>query len=76
MIMKRLTILAAILFAGSAAAVECTDCHAPINIDEHTEMEATIATCNDCHDFKDNHELDMDMHTPELTIKECADCHE
>ena len=74
--MKYLTIIAALAFAGSAMAVDCTDCHEKIDVTMHTEEAATIATCNDCHDFNDAHELDMDMHTPDLTIAECADCHE
>ncbi|ABV87085.1 cytochrome c3 family protein [Shewanella pealeana] len=74
--MKYLTLVAALAFSASAMAVNCTDCHETINVEEHTEMEATIATCNDCHDMGSAHELDKEIHTPELTMKECADCHE
>ncbi|GIU18444.1 cytochrome c3 family protein [Shewanella colwelliana] len=74
--MKYLATLAtALLFAGSAAAVDCTDCHETIDLTMHTESEATLATCADCHGINDAHTIDMEMHTPELTITECADCH-
>ncbi|WP_394131945.1 hypothetical protein [Shewanella maritima] len=74
--MKYLAMIAALAFAGSAYAVDCTECHEKINVEEHAEMEATIGTCNDCHDFGSMHEPDPEIHTPELSIKECADCHE
>lgn len=74
--MKYLTMFAALAFAGSAMAVDCTDCHEKIDITMHTESEATMATCNDCHDMGSAHELDMELHTPDMTITECADCHE
>ncbi|MDO6619825.1 hypothetical protein AB4140_01385 [Shewanella sp. 10N.286.51.B2] len=73
--MKYLAMIAALMFAGSAFAVDCVDCHNTINVEEHTEMEATIATCDDCHGFTDHHELDTDLHTSDLTITDCADCH-
>ncbi|MPY26598.1 cytochrome c3 family protein [Shewanella sp. YLB-07] len=74
--MKYLAIIAALAFTGFAMAVDCTDCHEKIDVTVHTEAEASIATCNDCHDFEGAHTLDMEMHTPDLTIAECADCHE
>ncbi|ASJ95904.1 hypothetical protein [Shewanella marisflavi] len=74
--MKKLATLAAgLLFAGAAAAVDCSDCHESIDITMHTESEATLATCNDCHALGDNHAPDAEIHMPELTIKECTDCH-
>ncbi|ACA88017.1 hypothetical protein [Shewanella woodyi] len=74
--MKYLTLLAAALvFAGSAAAVDCTDCHEPIDQATHVEAEATLGTCNDCHGFSDAHEMDMELHEATLTMAECADCH-
>ncbi len=73
--MKYLAMIAALMFASSAFAVDCVDCHEAINVEEHAEMEANIETCNDCHSFTDAHELDADLHTPDLTITECADCH-
>ena len=74
--MKYLSLLAVLAFSTSAMAVNCTDCHETIDVEAHTEMEATIATCNDCHDMESAHELDTELHTVDLTIKECADCHE
>ncbi|MCG9720528.1 hypothetical protein [Shewanella sp. Isolate7] len=72
---KLITLAAGLLFAGTAVAMDCKDCHEPIDLTMHTESEATLATCNDCHGMEDAHAPDMEMHTPELTIKECADCH-
>ncbi|GIU49436.1 cytochrome c3 family protein [Shewanella algidipiscicola] len=73
--MKYLAIVAALLFAGSAAALDCTECHEKVDLTVHQEAEATLATCNDCHGMSDAHTVDMELHTPELTITECADCH-
>ncbi|WP_282167305.1 hypothetical protein [Shewanella japonica] len=73
--MKYLAMIATLVFASSAFAVDCVDCHDPINVEEHTEMEANIATCDDCHGFTDHHELDADIHTQDLKMAECADCH-
>jgi hypothetical protein len=74
--MKYLTLLAAtLLFAGSAAAVDCVDCHEPIDQAVHLEAEATLGTCNDCHGFADAHEVDMDLHEESLKMSECVDCH-
>ncbi|QQX82040.1 hypothetical protein JK628_09630 [Shewanella sp. KX20019] len=74
--MKYLSMFAVLAFSASAMAVDCTDCHETIDITAHTEMEATINTCNDCHDMASAHELDTEIHTVDLTIKECADCHD
>ncbi|MBR9728543.1 cytochrome c3 family protein [Shewanella intestini] len=74
--MKYLAFIAALTFTGSVYAVDCVECHEKVNVEEHTEMDATMATCNDCHDMDSAHEIDKEVHTPELTIKECADCHE
>ncbi|WP_028773833.1 cytochrome c3 family protein [Shewanella waksmanii] len=74
--MKYLTMVAALVFAGSAVAVDCTDCHEKIDTTMHVESEATLANCADCHSIADAHEIDMDLHTQDLTITECADCHE
>lgn len=69
------TLTTALLFAGSAVAVDCTDCHEAIDLTMHKESEATLTTCVDCHAISDAHTIDMEMHAPELTIAECADCH-
>jgi hypothetical protein len=74
--MKYPILLAALFFAGSAVAVDCVECHEEIPVAQHVEDGATLATCADCHDIGDAHEIDMEIHTPELTITECADCHQ
>ncbi|RTR29736.1 hypothetical protein [Shewanella atlantica] len=73
--MKYLTLLTALVFAGSAAATDCSDCHETIDLTVHLEAEATLATCNDCHDMGSAHEVDMELHEATLTMTECADCH-
>ncbi|NKF50869.1 hypothetical protein G3R49_09885 [Shewanella sp. WXL01] len=73
--MKYLALIAALAFTGSAYATDCVECH-EVNLEEHVEMEATLGTCNDCHGLADAHDVDMEMHSEELTITECADCHE
>jgi NAD-dependent SIR2 family protein deacetylase len=74
--MKYSILFAALFFAGSAAAVDCVECHESIDVAMHTENEATLAVCADCHAIGDAHEIDMEMHSPELTMKECTDCHQ
>ncbi len=71
---KYVVLLSSLLFAASVAAVDCTDCHEPM--DDATHEGATLATCDDCHAMGEHHtDLDKDVHTPELTATECADCH-
>lgn len=74
--MKYITMIAALIFSASSLAMDCAECHENLDIQEHVEMEATMKTCNDCHDMGSAHELDPEIHAPDLTIKECADCHE
>ena len=74
--MKYSILFAALFFAGSAAAVDCVECHESFELSSHVENEATLAVCADCHAIGNAHEIDMEMHSPELTITECADCHE
>ncbi len=71
------TLMACLVMAFSfgASAVDCVDCHAPIPVADHVEMEANLSNCNDCHGFADAHELDVELHTPDLTIEDCASCH-
>ena len=74
--MKYLSLLAAaLIFSGSAAAVDCTECHETIDQTVHAEAEATLGTCNDCHGFADAHEVDMELHEASLKMSECVDCH-
>jgi hypothetical protein len=73
--MKYIALVSLLIFAASVAAVDCTDCHEKVDLAVHQEAAATLATCNDCHGMADAHTLDMEIHTPELTISECADCH-
>ncbi|MCL1141340.1 cytochrome c3 family protein [Shewanella gaetbuli] len=73
--MKYSILFAALFFAGSAMAVDCVDCHENVDVAMHTENEATLAVCTDCHAIGDAHEIDMEMHDESLTIQECTDCH-